>query len=68
MLYEVYARWIDGADKGLERAKAEAWIVPQMSRKSRDEIGSYRGKTVAERAGFEPALGFILNTLSRRAT
>lgn len=32
MLYEVYARWIDGADKGLERAKAEAWIVPQMSR------------------------------------
>jgi hypothetical protein len=33
MLYEVYARWIDGADKGLERAKAEAWIVPQMSRK-----------------------------------
>ena len=34
MLYEVYARWIDGADKGLERAKAEAWIVPQMSRKA----------------------------------
>lgn len=34
MLYEVYARWIDGADKGLERAKAEAWIVPQMSRKT----------------------------------
>jgi len=32
MLYEVYSEWIDGADRGLERAKVEAWIVPQMSR------------------------------------
>ena len=26
MLFEVYSRWIEGADKGLERAKVEAWI------------------------------------------
>ena len=35
MLYEVYSKWIDGADKGLERAKVEAWIVPQMSRSAK---------------------------------
>jgi len=32
MLYEVYSKWIDRADRGLERAKVEAWIVLQMSR------------------------------------
>lgn len=37
MLYEVYSKWIDGADKGLERAKVEAWIVPQMSRSANDK-------------------------------
>jgi integrase len=26
MLFEVYSRWIEGADKGLERGKVEAWI------------------------------------------
>jgi integrase len=34
MLFEVYARWIEGADKGLERGKVEAWIRPQFGRKS----------------------------------
>jgi integrase len=32
MLYEVYSKWIDGADKGLERGKVEAWIGPQLGR------------------------------------
>jgi integrase len=26
MLFEVYSKWIEGADKGLERGKVEAWI------------------------------------------
>jgi integrase len=30
MLYEVYSRWIDGADKGLEKAKVEAGIRHQF--------------------------------------
>lgn len=34
MLFEVYSRWIEGADKGLERAKVEAWIAPQVGSKS----------------------------------
>jgi integrase len=32
MLFEVYSKWIDGADKGLERGKVEAWIGPQLGR------------------------------------
>ena len=34
MPFEVYSRWIERADKGLERGKAEAWIRPQFGRKS----------------------------------
>jgi integrase len=30
MFFEVYSRWIEGADKGLERGKVEAWIAPQL--------------------------------------
>jgi len=30
MLFEVYSRWIEGADKGLERGKVEAWIAPKL--------------------------------------
>lgn len=29
MLFGVCAKWIEGADKGLERGKVEAWIGPQ---------------------------------------
>jgi integrase len=31
MFFEVYSRWIEGADKGLERGKVEAWIRPQSN-------------------------------------
>ncbi len=31
MFFEVYSRWIEGADKGLERGKVEAWIRPQLN-------------------------------------
>lgn len=31
MLYEVYSRWIDGADRGLERARVEAGIGQQLA-------------------------------------
>jgi len=31
MLFAVYLRWIEGADKGLERGKVEAWIRPQST-------------------------------------
>lgn len=34
MLFEVYSRWIEGADKGLERGKVEAWIAPKFNSKS----------------------------------
>ena len=34
MLFEVYSRWIEGADKGLERGKVEAWIRPQFGREA----------------------------------
>ncbi len=34
MLFEVYSRWIEGADKGLERGKVEAWMRPQSRHKS----------------------------------
>jgi integrase len=37
MLFEVYSRWIEGADKGLERGKVEAWIGPQLVHKRRTE-------------------------------
>jgi integrase len=30
MLFEVYSKWIEGADKGLERGKVEAWIGPKL--------------------------------------
>jgi len=30
MLFEVYSKWIEGADKGLERGKVEAWIGPRL--------------------------------------
>jgi integrase len=30
MLFEVYSRWIERADKGLERGKVEAWIGPKL--------------------------------------
>lgn len=33
MLFEVYSRRIEGADKGLERRKVEAWIGPQLVHK-----------------------------------
>ena len=29
-VFEVYSRWIEGADKGLERGKVEAWIEPAV--------------------------------------
>jgi integrase len=32
MLFEVYSRWIEGADKGLERNKVEAWLRHQAGR------------------------------------
>ena len=31
MLFDVYSRWIEGADKGLERGKVESWIGPKAS-------------------------------------
>jgi hypothetical protein len=31
MLYEVYSRWIDGADRGFEKAKVEAGISQQLA-------------------------------------
>ena len=33
MLYDVYSKWIEGADKGLERGKVEAWIKPRPDTK-----------------------------------
>lgn len=32
MFFEVYSRWIDGADKGAERGRVEAFIRPQFGR------------------------------------
>ena len=31
MLYEVYSRWINGADRGFEKAKVEAGIGQQLA-------------------------------------
>src|SRR2546423_422826 len=54
MLYEVYSRWIDGADRGFERAKVEAGI----GQHAREEVSHFPYENrLAERAGFEPALG-----------
>lgn len=33
MLFEVYSRWIEGADKGLERSKVESWLEPHRGRR-----------------------------------
>lgn len=33
MFFETYSRWIEGADKGLEKGKVEAAIAQQMARK-----------------------------------
>ena len=38
MLFEVYSRWIEGADKGLERSKVEAWIGPQSSHRRSSKV------------------------------
>lgn len=37
MLFEVYSRWIEGADKGLERGKVEAWLKPAAPNESNDQ-------------------------------
>ena len=34
MLFEVHSRWIEDADKDLERGKVEVWIRLQFGRKS----------------------------------
>ena len=33
MLFEVYSKWIVGADDGLQRRRVESWIGPQLGRK-----------------------------------
>ena len=63
MLHEAHSRCIVGADKGLDRGKEEVWLGHKLPSHYHFPL-----KTVAERAGFEPALGINLNTLSRRAT
>jgi integrase len=33
MFFETYSRWIEGADKGLEKGKVEATLRPRSDRK-----------------------------------
>ena len=33
MLFEVYSKWIDGADKGAERGRVEAFTGAQLGHK-----------------------------------
>lgn len=56
MVFKVYAKWTDRADKGAEAAKASAVIGVQLSPHRRS--GSIMLRGLAETEGFEPSIPF----------
>ena len=62
MLFEVYSHWIEGADTGLERRKEEAWIGPQLGRKSSND-----SKFPYENRGGEGGISNLRNPASSLA-
>ncbi len=44
---------------------SDSWSVPHLWRRA--DVEPSAGKSMAEREGFEPSVGFLLHTLSKRA-
>ncbi|SMB28640.1 protein of unknown function [Sterolibacterium denitrificans] len=61
--------WVTRQMGGSRFANPNLWFGTHVAREKEKPVEESTGfGFLAERAGFEPALGFHLNTLSRRAT